>query len=75
MFTFNEEKKHHKIILIATHRVAIVLVYKSLFVEGNSHGYNCTTLSGVQYLSMARSRETKKVKLTKTKTLNVILNV
>ena len=74
MFTFNERKKHHKIILIATHRVAIVLV-KSLFVEGNSHGYNCTTLFGVQYLSMARSRETKKVKLTKTKSLNVILNV
>ena len=70
VFTFNERKKHHKIILIATHRVAIVLV-KSLFVEGNSHGYNCTTLFGVQYLSMAQSTETIKLK---TKTDCELLN-
>jgi len=70
MFTFNERKKHHKIVLIAKHRVAIVLMYASLFVKGNSQCFNCTTLFGVQYLSMARSKETKKVKLTKTKTLN-----
>ena len=59
VFTFiNERKKIHKIVLIATHRVAIVLIFKNVFVEGISPGFICTTLFGVQYLST----ETRKLK-------------
>ena len=33
VFTFKEKKKHHKLILIAKHRLVIVLMYTSLFVK------------------------------------------
>ena len=65
VFTFNERKKHHKIVLIPTHRVAIVLIFLNVFVEG------IKTLFGDQYLSMARSTETIKLK---TKTDCELLN-
>ena len=59
VFTFiNEREKIHKIVF----RVAIVLIFKNVFVEGMSPSFNCTTLFGVQYLSMARSTETIKLK-------------
>jgi len=64
VFTFIERKKHHKIVLIATHRVVIVLIFKNVYVDGISPGFICTTLFGVQYLPMARSTETKKLKQT-----------
>jgi hypothetical protein len=64
VFTFIERKKHHKIVLIATHRVVIVLIFKNVFVEGMSPSFNCTTLFGVQYLSITRSTETKNLKQT-----------
>jgi len=61
VFTFNERNKTHKIVF----RVAIVLIFKNVFVEEISPSFNCTTLFGIQYLSIARSTETKNLKQTK----------